>query len=167
MPDLFPCERVGPDFIDTAPYRTQASIELSTSPHHLWEVLTDVEAWPCWFPLITSATWTSSAPRRTGSTRILAVRGGLAATEEVLVWDPPYRLATRINESSRRTTGASAEEYRIEPTEHGCRLTWTIARRGDMSRVAWVLLKPLRSRAFRRALRKLRRYTENRYVTSV
>ena len=64
MPELFPCERAGLDIFEDAPFHSRNSIDLPIGPHQLWEVLTDNEVWPQWFPLITKATWTSPGPPR-------------------------------------------------------------------------------------------------------
>jgi hypothetical protein len=169
VPQLFPCDRVGLEIFDGAPYFSRRSIDLPIAPHQLWEVLTDVEAWPKWSGIITKATWISPAPHRVGSTRSIDVVGGFSGTEEILVWSPPHHLAFRIIESSRQATGASAEEYRIETLEHGCRLTWTTARRPRVapSWLARTLAKPLIARSSRRALKKLRKYTDQRYGPSI
>jgi hypothetical protein len=39
-----PCERVGLDFIETAPYRFVSSVTLTITPEQLWEVLDDAES---------------------------------------------------------------------------------------------------------------------------
>ncbi len=120
MPRLFPCERVGLDIFDDAPFRSRNSIDLPVSPQQLWDVLAAVETWPQWYRLMTKVTWISPAPHRVGSTRALELIAGMAATEEVIVWNPYHHMAFRLIESSRQNTGASAEEFRIETTERGC-----------------------------------------------
>ena len=72
-------------------------------------------------------------------------------------------------ESYRQATGASAEEYRIETTEHGCRLTWTRARRprNPPSWLARTLARPLIRRANRKALKRLRKYTNQRFGPTI
>ena len=169
MPDLYPCERVGLDIFDGAPFHSRSTVDLPIASHQLWEVLTDVEAWPQWSQIITKATWTSPGPHRIGSTRTIEVVGGLTGTEEIIVWNPPHHLAFRIIESSRQATGASAEEYRIETTEHGCRLTWTTARRprNPPSWLTRTLAKPLIKRSNRRALKRLRKYTDQRFGPAI
>jgi hypothetical protein len=53
-----PCERVGLDFIETAPYRFVSTVDLTITPEQLWEVLDDAESWPYWATVITKVTWT-------------------------------------------------------------------------------------------------------------
>lgn len=157
------------DIFEDAPFHSRNSIDLPIGPHQLWEVLTDNEVWPQWFPLITKATWTSPGPPRAGSTRAIQLVGGLAGTEEILVWNPFHHFAVRMIESSRQATGASAEEYRIETTEHGCRLTWTTARR-PRKPPSWrtrMLARPLIRRSNRRALKRLRKYTNQRFAPTI
>ena len=168
MPQMYPCERVGLDIFDGAPFYSRYTIDLPIAPHQLWEVLTDVEAWPQWDRVITKATWIGPPPHRVGSTRTIEI-GGLKGTEETFVWSPPHHLAFRLIESYRQATGASAEEYRIETTEHGCRLTWTRARRprNPPSWLARTLAKPLIRRANHKALKRLRKYTNQRFGPTI
>jgi hypothetical protein len=166
---MYQCEPVGLEIFDGAPYHSRRSIDLPIAPRQLWEVLTDVEAWPQWDRVVAKATWTSPAPHRVGSTRAIELVGGLKGTEEMFVWSPPHHLAFRVTESYRQATGASAEEYRIETTEHGCRLTWTKTRRprNPPSWLARTLAKPLIQRSTRKALKRLRKYTTRRFGPTI
>jgi uncharacterized protein YndB with AHSA1/START domain len=164
VPQLFPCERIGLEIFDDAPFRSRDTIDLTISSHQVWEVLTDVETLPQWHRLITKATWVSPAPHRVGSIRALEVIAGMAATEEVIVWNPHHHLAFRIIESSRQATGASAEEFRIETTERGCKVTWSTARR-PRKPPSWLFqmyARPVIKRVTRRDSRRLRKYIERR-----
>ncbi len=169
MPSLFPCERVGLEIFDDAPFRSRTSIDLAVGAHQVWEVLADNQTWPQWHRLITGATWVSPAPHRVGSVRTIEVLHHMAATEEVLVWNPSHHLAFRMIESSRQNTGASVEAFRIETTERGCQLTWSTARR-PRKPPSWLLRMyagPVINRAIRRDARKLRSYIEGRYGPAV
>jgi Polyketide cyclase / dehydrase and lipid transport len=164
---MFPCESVALDFLQTAPYRFVNSIDLPISPRQLWDVLTDAEAWPQWDD-VTRAAWTSPEPHRVGSTRTFEISGGVVGTAEFIAWNPHHHLAFRITESSSQRTGGSAEEYRIEPTEHGCRLTWTLARSPiDLSWMKRKLGPRIMASTRRRALSKLRDYTNERFGASI
>ncbi|HYG95087.1 MAG TPA: hypothetical protein VD859_16030 [Nocardioides sp.] len=46
------CEKVGMEFVDSAPYRFANSVDLGVTPQQLFEVFADAAAWP-----------TSSRPR--------------------------------------------------------------------------------------------------------
>jgi hypothetical protein len=161
---LHPCERVGPDFIENASFRVVTGIDLPVLPSQLFDVLTDVEAWPQWFEVVTEAGWLSSAPHGVGSTRTVVMRGNVVATEEFIVWIPDSQLTFRFNECSNPRIRASAEEYRVEPTTQGCRLTWTVAQ--DPPGASWFtrfVARRVMNRTYRRALVNLRTYTNRRF----
>ncbi|QYJ04990.1 SRPBCC family protein [Nocardioides panacisoli] len=167
MATMRPCERVGLDFLGTAPHRFRNSVELDVSPDQLWDVLTDAAAWPEWASVITRVTWTSPEPHGVGTTRTVAMRGGLVGEEEFLAWEPGRRMAFRFNAASTSAVRAFAELYEIEPTPAGCRLTWTLAQEvGGPSRFTMPLGRPLLDIGFRRFLGNLQRYTARRFATA-
>jgi hypothetical protein len=84
VPQLFPCERLGLEIFDDAPFRSRNSIDLPVSSQQVWDVLAAVETWPRWYRLIAKAAWISPAPHRVGSVRSLEVIGGRATVEEVI-----------------------------------------------------------------------------------
>lgn len=164
---MFPCERVGPDFFGSTPQLFSNSVHLAVTPEELFEVLADADAWPRWATVITKVTWTSPEPRGVGATRLVAMRGGIVGSEEFLTWDPGRHMAFRFNESSTSALAAFAEDYRIEPAPHGCRLTWSLATRmSGPARLAAPLTGPAMNLAFRRFLGNLRRYTGKRFATT-
>ena len=169
MPELFPCERVGLEIFGDTPFRSRNSTDLPVSSQQLWDVLAAVETWPQWYRLITKAAWISPAPHRVGSTRALELIAGMAAIEEVTVWNPYHHMAFRLTESSRQNTGASAEEFRIETTEHGCRLTWSTARRPRKppSLLMRLYARPVIKRSTRRQAKRLRKHIEQRFAPTV
>jgi Polyketide cyclase / dehydrase and lipid transport len=166
---MYPCERAGLEILDDAPFRSRNSIDLTLSPQQVWEVLASVETWPQWYRLITKAAWTSPAPHRVGSTRALELVAGMAATEEVIVWNLYHHMAFRLTESSRQNTGASVEEFRIETTEHGCRLTWSTARRPRKppSLLMRIYARPVIKRSTRRQTKRLRKHIEQRFGPAI
>lgn len=167
MPALHPCERVDVDFVNTAPNRFSNSVDLAITPEQLFEVLADAEAWPRWASVITNVTWTTPPPIGVGTTRTVTMRGGLVGDEEFLVWEPGRRMAFRFNASSTAAVAAFAEEYVVEPTAQGCRLTWTLANRlAGPARLTGALGRPVMNATFRRFLANLRRYTDERYATA-
>ena len=166
MPELFPCEHVGLDFIDSARFCSRNSVHLSVTPEQLWQVLEDPQTWPAWSP-VTHMTWTSPPPLRIGSTRAINMRNG-AAIEEVIAWNPHSHMAFRMNKCSNPGEGASVEEHRIESTERGCRLTWTLAHNPTSPR--WrdkLLAKRVMTVKYREYLAKLRSYTDTRFGTTI
>lgn len=167
MSTMRPCERVGIEFIDNAPVRCSNSVDLAITPAQLFEVLADAESWPRWATVITRVTWTSPEPRGVGTTRLVHMRGGLAGDEEFLVWEPNTRMAFRFNSCTTGAVAAFAEDYRVEETPEGCRLTWTLAQRlAGPARFTAFLATPFMNIAFRRFLANLRRYTDRRFATT-
>jgi len=165
---MYPCEPVGVEFINEAPYRVVNRIDLPILSSQLFDVLTDVDAWPRWFPVITRAEWIGDAPRGVGSTRTVVMRGDVVATEQFLAWKPHSQLVFRFNECSNPNVRASAEEYRIEQTDKGCRLTWTMAQDPvGASRLLTALVRWFMNRNYRKALTELRRYTAQRFGTVI
>ena len=124
---MYPCQRVGLDFVDTAPFRFVSTVDLAITPEQVWEVLDDAESWPHWATVITKVTWTSPEPHGVGTTRVVNMRGGIVGDEEYLAWDPFSHMAFRFNEASTRSIAAFAEDYRVVPTAGGCHLTWVMA----------------------------------------
>lgn len=161
-----PCQRVGVDFIATAPYRFRNSVELAITPEQLFEVLADAAAWPHWASAITNVTWTSPEPYGVGTTRTVTMHGGIVGDEEFIAWEPYSYLAFRFNASTTRTLSAFAEDYRVEPTTSGCRLTWTMAIKPlGPARLGLFLGRPVMGWMLRRFLTRLRRYTDQRFAT--
>lgn len=164
---MHPCERVGLDFLERAPQRFSNSVELAVTPDEIWEVLADAQAWPHWASVITNVTWTSPEPRGVGTTRVVDMRGGIIGDEEFLAWEPARHMAFRFNASSTSALVVFVEDYIIEPTPQGCRLTWILANelRGP-ARWFSPISGPLMNLGFRRFLANLRRYTDKRFATA-
>jgi carbon monoxide dehydrogenase subunit G len=160
-----PCERVGLDFIDTAPFRFVSAVDLPITPEQVWEVLDDAESWPHWATVITKVTWTSPQPHGVGTTRVVKMRGGITGDEEYLAWEPYAHTAFRFNEASSGSIAAFAEDYRIRPTAGGCHLTWVMAMKpnGVAARLGMTLGRPVMSWLFQKFLYNLRDYSTERY----
>jgi hypothetical protein len=154
---MYPCEKVGLDFVETAPHRFVNSVDLPCTPERVFAVLSDADAWPRWAKAITKVTWTSPEPYGVGTTRTVAMRGGLVGAEEFLAWEPSTRMAFRFGEASQKTIAAFAEDYTVVETPGGCRLTWTMAIevRG-VARLTMAPARPLLNLALRRWLTNLR-----------
>ncbi len=161
---LHPCEHVGVDVVDTARHRFSNSVDLAITPEQLFEVFADADAWPRWASVIRRVEWTSPLPPGVGSTRVVSMLGGLKGAEEFLVWEPYRQMAFRFNQASERSIRAFAERYDVVPTAEGCRLTWTLALEvGGIGRHFMPLSGLVSDLAFRRFLRNLRRYTDERF----
>ena len=159
-PTMHPCRRVGLDYLETAPVRFDNTVAIALSPDELFGVLARPDTWSRWAKVITDVDYTSPEPHGVGATRTVTMRGGLLADEEFLAWEPGRRLAFRFNACSTSALAAFLEVYRIEPTETGCDLTWSLAQElKGPSRHLSPLTKPVTDVVFRRFLRNLQRLT--------
>ena len=160
-----PCEQVGLEFIDTAPFRFVSTVDLPISPEQVWEVLDDAESWPDWATAITKVTWTSPQPHGVGTTRVVNMRGRITGDEEYLAWDLFSHMAFRFNEASTGSIAAFAEDYRIVQTPSGCHLTWVMAMKpnGVAARLGMTVGRPVMSWMFQKFLYNLRDYSTKRY----
>jgi hypothetical protein len=83
-----------------------------------------------WTPLLKSIEWTS--PLGVGATRTVVMPGNSAALHEYFFrWEEGRRHSFYATEANRPLFGALAEDYLVEPTPSGCRLTWTFAMEGN------------------------------------
>lgn len=164
MPTLHPCDPVGLDFLETAPHRFSNTVDLAITPKQLFEVFEDADAWPHWVRVINQVTWTSPKPRGVGTTRTVAMHAGLTVDEEFLAWEEGRPMSFRFNATTRKPIRGFLEDYRVEPTPGGCRLTWAIAldAGGPLGVMSPVVL-PLVRLTFASFLKKLGRYTDERY----
>ncbi|MGE2689913.1 SRPBCC family protein [Mycolicibacterium pulveris] len=162
------CERVGLDFIESAPYRFVSTVDLAITPEQVFDVLADADSWPHWASVITKVTWTSPEPRGVGTTRTVHMRGGIVGDEEFLAWQPYSHMAFRFNQASTGSIAAFAEDYRVVKTPRGCHLTWVMAMKpnGVAARIGMTLGRPVMGWMFQKFLYNLRDYADKRYRVS-
>ena len=160
MPE--PCEKVGLDYFDTAPVRFTASETIAATPEQVFAVFLDAEAWTKWVFAITKVEWTSPFPLEVGSTRTVHMRGGLAAYEEFIAWEPGVRMAFRFNEMSKAAAAAFGEDYQVTDLGDGrSRVDWVMAMTpAGASRHTMGVMKPGMGWFIRRTLANFRKYVE-------
>lgn len=160
MTTLHPCRPVELDWLAAAPSVFANSVDIALSPEELFAVLARADTWSRWATVITGVEYTSPEPHGVGTTRVVTMRGGIVGDEEFLAWEPGRHLAFRFNACSTSALSAFLEDYRIDPTSSGCRLTWTLAQElAGPSKVLAPLTGPVTNLAFRRFLRNLQRLT--------
>ena len=161
----YPCERVGLDFVDTAPYRFVSTVDLAITPEQLFEVLSEADSWSRWATAVAEVTWTSPEPYGVGTTRTVTMRGGAVNDEEFVAWERHSHMAFRINQSTTKGLAAFVEDYQVRETPSGCHLTWTVAitPRGPITRLGMVVGRPVMAWVFQRFAGNLRRYTDDRF----
>lgn len=127
-PERIDCERVGLDYLVTAPCRVVVSVLVDADPEQVFEAFTDAEAWTKWVFPITSVEWTSPFPLEVGSTRTVHMRGGMVGWEEFLAWEPNRRMAFRFNQTVPGGPLAFAEDYVVADLGGGrSHVQWTMA----------------------------------------
>jgi ribosome-associated toxin RatA of RatAB toxin-antitoxin module len=139
-------------------------VEIPVRPDQLFEILEDAEAWPRWLTAITKVVWTSPDPKGVGTTRTVEIKGAFIADEEFIAWETNRRMTFRFARCSRRIFRAFAEDYRIEPTDNGCQLTWSVlVRPRGIPEPLLKLIGPLLGLSLRRNLARLRGYATARF----
>ena len=110
----FSCNKVGMDFVESAPERIVNEIELEASPERVFEVLENGDAWPRWFDDILKVEWTSPKPFGVGTTRIVTLKP-MTVYEEFIAWETGKRFTFCFTGTSLPFMKALCEDYRLEP----------------------------------------------------
>ncbi|EFV12047.1 SRPBCC family protein [Segniliparus rugosus] len=114
--------RVDDSFYRTAPIVFQASAELKAPVAQVWGLLEDLS----WLPLLRFR-WEGAPPHGPNSLRRLSVGKRFYAVEHCLHVVPNARLSFDMPEAAFPGLRAFAEDYRLEPTASGTKVTWTVA----------------------------------------
>ena len=157
-------ERVGVDFVETAPARYVNSVLIEAAPAQVWDVLEDAAAWPRWAKAIKHVEWTSEPPFGVGTTRTVRMAGRMTVSEEFVVWEPHRRMAFRFNEATMNGVSAFAELYTLDEVSPGhTRVTWVMAMRpaGVSRAIVPITAAPMR-RLFGHWLNGFKRLVEAR-----
>lgn len=139
-------ETVG--FIDAAPVRAQASLELPCSAQRLFAIFEDADAWTRWAGLAW-VRWTSAPPFGAGTTRTVKL-GPIEVDEVFTDWREGEQMTFYFASGTAGLLAAGVEDYRVTALgEERCALTW---RMGIETRGAARLLDPIVSLIMRRTL---------------
>lgn len=109
------------DWIDRAPVRVEAAVDIAAPPSQVWPVLVDHAGWAQWFSGVTSVVVTGRASG-VGSRRRLRA-GPLRFDEVCTAWQPREHLALAVASSNLPLLQAMAQSVRLEATPRGTRLT--------------------------------------------
>ena len=118
----FQLRRVDDSFYRAAPIVFRASAELKAPVAQVWGLLDDLN----WLPLLRFR-WETAPPHGPNSLRRLAIGRYFYVIEDCLHVVPNARLSFYMPEVTFPGLRAFAEDYRLEPTAEGTRLTWTVA----------------------------------------
>jgi carbon monoxide dehydrogenase subunit G len=119
--------------------RFEKSIDIDASQQRVWDVLSDIEAWPQRIETVDTVELLTPAPIAVGSRVRLSQPKLPEGTWDVTVWDAPSHF-----EWTQKVTGAtSVAGHRVEALGEGrARLTLTLEMRG--------LLIPIFGRFYRK-----------------
>jgi carbon monoxide dehydrogenase subunit G len=113
-------------FFEQAPLVVPVTVEVQATPEQVWEALGSDRMWS-WVPAIDQLRWVTPEPKVAGAIRVLRLARFVSVEEEFYRWDAPHRATFRVVRQSRRMFDALAEDFLLEPTATGTRLTWTMA----------------------------------------
>jgi hypothetical protein len=144
--DMLPCDA---SYFDSAPHVYRFPMDLPVSTEQVWKSLTSANSVADWTPLLRSIEWTS--PLGEGATRTVVMPGRAATIHEYFFrWEEGRRHSFYATEANRPLFGRLAEDYLLEPTDTGCRLTWTFALEGNRAtRLPFRALSPANRLFFR------------------
>ena len=144
---MFTCEAVDLDYIDTAPIRLHASINVNRPPSEVFAALAhDPANWGEFFPgFDRTGRWQTPGPHGVGS-RYTKRAIGITIEESVLVWDEGARLAFRVVGTTAPAFHAWVEDYHFEPDGHGGTLLRVAI--GGKARLPFKLATPVMQRVF-------------------
>jgi hypothetical protein len=99
------------------------SVEVPYPVEQTWAALTG-EGVSSWTKGVKRLTWTSPRPFGVGTTRELEMGGGMKLRERFFRWEEGHRKTFTGVEATRGIFRHLVEDYVVEPTEHGSRLSW-------------------------------------------
>ena len=138
--------------------RFEKSIDIDAPQQRVWDVLTDIEAWPQRIETVDSVELLTPAPMTQGS-RVRLKQPKLGeGTWEVTAWDAPSAF-----EWTQKTTGATTVAgHRVEALDRGrTRLTLTLDMRGFLIPIFGRLFKNLTNDYMSREAEGMKRAAES------
>ncbi len=121
-------ETTDDDFLTSAPLRTTKVLDTSLPAEELWQYLTADDALVSWSPAVTGFKWTTPRPFGVGTERELTIGGGAVKVREHFYrWEEGKRKSFYVAASTRPGINRFAEDYIVESTPGGSRLTWVVA----------------------------------------
>jgi Polyketide cyclase / dehydrase and lipid transport len=111
-----------PEWIDAAPIRVTASIDIAAAPSVVWDHIADHESWPEWFAPIERVEPLGSPSGVGGGRRIIVRKRPI--DETFTAWDEGRHFAFAVTESKLPILRSLAESVRLEPIESGTRVTY-------------------------------------------
>jgi uncharacterized protein YndB with AHSA1/START domain len=113
-------------FLDEAKLVIRSTVDLAATPAQVWEALGSDEMWS-WLPVIDRVEWQTPRPHAEGCVRRLRLGRFLTVDEEFYRWDVEKRATFRVTAQNRNVLDGLIEDFLLEPSAKGTKLTWTMA----------------------------------------
>jgi carbon monoxide dehydrogenase subunit G len=126
LTETYPVRPVDDSFFQTAPLVIPVTVDLDATPAEVWEALGSDRMWS-WFPVLDQLRWLTPRPLTQGAVRVLRVARLFSIEEHFYRWEDERRATFHVTSSTRPVLDALAEDFVLEPTATGTRLTWTMA----------------------------------------
>lgn len=127
MTRWYPLAPADDDFLGTARAVTTKVLDVDAPVETLWEALAADDAVVSWGPGATKTRWVGPRPYGVGTVREVTMGGVATVREKFYRWDENRRMTFAVVESNRPGIRRFAEDYVVESTPTGSRLTWTVA----------------------------------------
>lgn len=127
MTRWYPIPPVGDPFLHTAPLVTTKVLDVDSPVEVLWAALAADDAVVSWGPGATRVRWRGERPFGVGTVREVTVAGVVTVHERFYRWDENERMTFFVDKANRPGIAGFAEDYVVEATPTGSRLTWTVA----------------------------------------
>lgn len=146
------------DFPKSAPISLSYAVDIhDTTPEAVFEILKRPETWPHWFPDMTKAKWISNAGL--GAKRKVTLSHAINFEEEFIQWEAPHSLAYQINRVTIPFADELVEQFVIDNTENGVRVTFNVGLRlHKLIRPASKLLLPTLEKTYKQIPESLKVY---------
>lgn len=128
----YPVEEADDSLFGTASLYLTRSVDVPHPAEETWAALTDDSGPAHWTKGVKRLTWTSPRPFGVGTTREVETLGGFVLRERFYRWDEGHRKTFTVVASTRNVFRHLVEDYVVEPTPEGSRLTWQWA--GELNR---------------------------------
>lgn len=127
MPRWFDMAEVDASVFTKAPHVDVRVMDLAASADEVWGGLTEPRP-VGWCRRLANGHYTSPTPYGVGTTREISALGVLKLRERFFEWDDAARRHSfYVTDASLPLFEYFAEDYLVEPTDGGCRFTWTFA----------------------------------------